>query len=107
MKIKKHLDQGFISLKFEFIPTLSIESQGVLTQMVNLPECDYVSLKKFHEMYPTSSMDSLKKIFSELENKKCILRTSDNHFAINKIMIFKTMRWIEPSVEKECVYASN
>ena len=63
MKIKKRLSHGIISLKLEFIPTLSFEAQGVLSQMVNLPNCDHVTVKQFHKQFSGRQHIGIKKGF--------------------------------------------
>ena len=97
MKIKNRLSHGIISLKLEFIPTLSFEAQGVLSQMVNLPNCDHVTVKQF----PEGSISELKKVFEELERKNYIFKDSSGAYVVNKISLVKKMHWIDPSDRKE------
>lgn len=107
MKIKNRLSYGIISLKLEFIPTLSLEAQGVLSQMVNLPNCDHVTIKQFYKQFPTGSISELKKAFEELEKNSYIFKDSNGIYDVNKISLVKNMRWIDPSDRKETINASN
>ena len=107
MKIKNRLSHGIISLKLEFIPTLSFEAQGVLSQMVNLPNCDHVTVKKFHKQFPEGRILELKKVFEELERKNYIFKDSSGAYVVNKISLVKKMHWIDPSDRKEWINAGN
>ena len=79
MKIKNRLSHGIISLKLEFIPTLSFEAQGVLSQMVNLPNCDHVTVKQFHKQFPEGSILELKRFLKNLNVKIIFLKIQAEH----------------------------
>ncbi len=88
MKIKTN---GFLNLKFENLPDISTNAQGLLTRMANLSECDYVSLETLHKLIPADSMKTLKKALDELVQKNYVIKTEDNIYAVNKVKMIQTM----------------
>jgi len=99
MKIKKIISNGFLNLKFENLPDISTNAQGLLTRMANLPECDYVSLETLHEMLPADSMKTLKKALDELVQKNYVIKTEDNIYAVNKVSMMRTMYFYDPNTQ--------
>ncbi|GEM_PF-717765 len=107
MQINNNLSTGMISLKLEFIQSISFEAQGILSQMVNLPNCDHITIKQFHNKFPAGNITELKKAFKELENKGYIYRDSKGSYVVNKISLVRKMHWIEPNNRKDVFNASN
>ena len=98
MNIKKIIHQGFVSLKFEFLPSISLEAQGVLTRMVNLPECDYIVPQDFQEMFPADNIEVLNSALDELVLKDYVYKSTDGRYAINKTKVCTDMQFIAPTV---------
>lgn len=88
MKIETN---GFLNLKFENLPDISTNAQGLLTRMANLPECDYASLETLHKLIPADSLKNLKKALDELVRKNYVIKTEDNIYAVNKVKMIQTM----------------
>lgn len=107
MQIKNNLSTGMISLKLEFIQSISFEAQGILSQMVNLPNYDHITIKQFHNKFPAGNMAELKEAFKELENKGYIYRDSEGAYVVNKISLVRKMHWIEPNTRKDVINAGN
>lgn len=47
--MQKIISHGFIALKPEKISELSLEAYGVLSMMVNDPQCDFITLQELCE----------------------------------------------------------
>lgn len=88
MKIETN---GFLNLKFENLPDISTNAQGLLIRMANVPECDYVSLETLHTLIPADSMKTLKKALEELVQKNYVIKTENNIYAVNKVKMIQTM----------------
>ena len=98
MKIKKYLVHGLIGLKLNFVHTLSLDAQGILTRMVNLPECDYITLKEFQKRFPKDSLNATQKGLDELVKNQYVLKSNDGIYSVNKVAIVQNMFWIEPNL---------
>lgn len=80
-----------IALKTENLPTLSLAAYGVLSQMTNLPDCDYITaadLKKYSEKDTVSSIESA---LNELASKNYVTMV-DGRYAVNKIALVECMK---------------
>ena len=80
-----------IALKAENLPTISLAAYGVLAQMTNLPDCDYITaadLKKYSEK---DTVDSIETALNELVNKNYVTIV-DGRYAVNKIALVECMR---------------
>ena len=91
------INNGFLNLKFENLPDISTNAQGLLTRMANLPECDYVSLEALHELIPADSLKTLKNALDELVQKNYVIKTEDNIYAVNKVKMIQTMYFYDPN----------
>lgn len=92
--MKKTNTDGLLVIKIEYIPELSFDAQGLLTRMVNLPECDYISAKSLHELCPADSIETVYAALEELLRENYIYKSEDNRYAVNKKMVFQKMRYI-------------
>lgn len=99
MKIKKIITNGFLNLKFENLPDISTDAQGLLTRMVNLPECDYVTLETLHKLLPADNMRTLKQALNELVQKNYVIKTEGSIYAVNKVNMMQTMYFYDPNTE--------
>lgn len=71
-----------IFLKSEILSQMSFEAIGVLSTMVNVPECDYCTLDELCKKSPDSK-STLQNTLDELISKNYIIKTG-NKYAVNK-----------------------
>ena len=74
------------------------DAQGILTRMVNLPECDYITLKEFQKRFPKDSLNATQKGLDELVKNHYVLKSNDGIYSVNKVAIVQNMFWIEPNL---------
>ena len=66
---------------------LSLSARGILTTMLNVPECDYCSLGTLAMNFETNSLQEIKTALKELCNLGYVICIANSLFAVNKMMI--------------------
>ncbi len=66
---------------------LSLSARGVLTTMLNVPECDYCSLGKLAMSFESDSLREIKAALDELCNLNYVICITDSVYAVNKKLI--------------------
>lgn len=98
--MQKIISHGFIALKPEKISKLSLEAYGVLSMMVNDPQCDFITLQELCELSPKDSKSILKSILEELVNKNWVFETVDNKFMVNKEKMIMNMTYVGATINR-------
>ena len=98
--LAKIISHGFIALKPEKISELSLEAYGVLSMMVNDPQCDFITLQELCELSPKDSKSILKSILEELVNKNWVFETVDNKFMVNKEKMIMNMTYVSATINR-------
>ena len=93
--MQKIISHGFIALKPEKISELSLEAYGVLSMMVNDPQCDFITLQELCELSPKDSKSTLKSILEEL-----VFETVDNKFMVNKEKMIMNMTYVGATINR-------
>lgn len=66
---------------------LSLSARGVLTTMLNVPECDYCSLAKLAMSFESDSLREIKNAVKELCDLGYVICISEQVYAVNKKLI--------------------
>ncbi len=74
-------------LPTDAISELSLEAIGLLSTMVNIPECDYITDKQLCEYSPSDSLLSIRQALAELVEKDYLNLFDDGIYAVNKLKI--------------------
>lgn len=90
----KYADNGFLARKPEYLSELSMDAEGVLIRMANLPECDYITADELSDIFPADSKETLMKALNELVNHEYLLVSDENKYACNKIKLIETMFYV-------------
>lgn len=98
MKIKKYLVHGLIGLKLNFVHTLSLDAQGILTRMVKPPGMWLYNPKGISKTVSKDSLNATQKGLDELVKNHYVLKSNDGIYSVNKVAIVQNMFWIEPNL---------
>ena len=66
---------------------LSLSARGILTTMLNVPECDYCSLGTLAMNFETNSLQEIKTALKELCNLGYVICIANSVLAVKKMMI--------------------
>lgn len=73
-----------------FSEKLSFGALGIYTQMIQVPECDYLTFEEICECNKADSPTEIKETLDELINHNYLLHPDNNEklFAVNKMKFF-------------------
>ncbi len=95
-KATKAFQQGFIGIKPEHLAEktgISYAALGLLSMMVNVPECDYATIKQLHEFSPAESTYKIRQSLDELISADWVSE-QDKRYFVNKEKMMEHMTLI-------------
>lgn len=64
--------------------SLSLNAKGILSTMLNEPECDYITLLDLCNCFRNNSLNEISEAISELIEKEYLISLDNGKVAINK-----------------------